>query len=93
MIKVGIIRAAGYTAGELLRMLIHHPEAEIALAQSESQSGRNVVEVHKDLIGETDLAFSEKIDSEVDIYFLCKGHGESKKIINQNPNLLDFITN
>ena len=89
MIKVGIIGAAGYTAGELLRILIHHPEVEIVLAQSESQAGKNVIEVHKDLIGETDLVFSDGIPSEVDIYFLCKGHGESKKIIDENPKLLE----
>jgi len=88
MIKVGIIGAAGYTAGELIRILIHHPEADIVLAQSESQAGKKVSSIHKDLIGETELIFSEEITKEAEVYFLCKGHGESKKIIEQNPLLL-----
>lgn len=88
MIKVGIIGAAGYTAGELIRILIHHPEVEVVLAQSESQSGKKVVEVHKDLIGETELVFSQEIDQRADVYFLCKGHGESRKLIDGNPELL-----
>ncbi|MEM9896221.1 MAG: N-acetyl-gamma-glutamyl-phosphate reductase [Bacteroidota bacterium] len=89
MIKAGIIGAAGYTAGELIRILIHHPEVEIVLAQSESQTGKLLSEVHKDLIGETQLTFSKEIETEdLDIVFLCKGHGESRKIIQKNPLLL-----
>ena len=90
MIKVGIIGAAGYTAGELMRILVHHPEAEVVLAQSESQAGKNVTEVHKDLIGETDLAFSREIAGhEAAVFFLCKGHGESKIIMERHPALLE----
>ncbi len=88
MIKVGIIGAAGYTAGELIRILIHHPKVEIVLAQSESQAGKCLSEVHKDLFGETELTFSKEIvTTEVDVFFLCKGHGESRKILDENPSL------
>lgn len=90
MIKVGIIGAAGYTAGELIRLLINHPEAEIVLAQSESQARKPVTAIHKDLIGDTDLIFDKEIESEnLDVVFLCKGHGESKKILEANPELLN----
>lgn len=89
-IKVGIIGAAGYTAGELIRILVNHPNAEIVLAQSESQAGNPVTSIHKDLIGETELLFSaEIIPQKADVFFLCKGHGESKKIVEENPALLD----
>ncbi|WP_421763371.1 N-acetyl-gamma-glutamyl-phosphate reductase [Ekhidna sp.] len=89
MIKAGIIGAAGYTAGELIRILIHHPEVEITLAQSGSQSGKLLSEVHQDLIGETGLSFSEEINKNLDVVFLCKGHGESVRIIKENPFLLN----
>lgn len=89
-IKVGIIGAAGYTAGELLRILVHHPEIEITLVQSDSQAGKKVCDVHKDLIGEVDLVFGLTIDTtQFDVAFLCKGHGESSKIVKNNPDLLD----
>ena len=89
MIKVGIIGAAGYTAGELIRILIRHSEAEVMFVQSESHAGKKVTKVHKDLIGETDLLFSKEIsENEVDVFFLCKGHGESKIIMEQNPFIL-----
>lgn len=87
-INVGIIGAAGYTAGELLRILVHHPHVRITLAQSESQSGKPVTAVHKDLIGDTALTFSKEISSNADVYFLCKGHGESAKILADHPFLL-----
>jgi len=89
MIKVGIIGAAGYTAGELIRILVHHSEAEITFAQSESQAGKKLSAVHKDLVDEINLEFSDEIDTAaVDVVFLCKGHGESKKILDENPSLL-----
>ncbi len=88
MIKVGIIGGAGYTAGELIRILLNHPEVEIKLVQSESQSGKFIYEIHKDLFGATDLLFQKEINlSELDVYFLCKGHGESVKILNDYPEL------
>ena len=90
MIKTGIIGAAGYTAGELIRILHYHPEVEIALLQSESQAGKPITEIHKDLIGEVDLAFDKEIDANgLDVLFLCKGHGESRKILDAHPELLD----
>lgn len=89
MIKVGIIGAAGYTAGELIRILIHHPEVEITFAQSESQAGKQLWEVHKDLVGETSLHFSENPNQKADVVFLCKGHGESKKVLKAFPDLLE----
>jgi N-acetyl-gamma-glutamyl-phosphate reductase len=88
-IKVGIIGAAGYTAGELLRILIHHQQVDITQAQSESQAGKLITMIHADLIGDTDLVFSSDIAPETaDVFFLCKGHGESKKILDANPSLL-----
>lgn len=88
-IKVGIVGAAGYTAGELFRILVNHPDVEITLAQSESQTGKTVVSVHTDLIGDIDIKFTSAIDvNSADVFFLCKGHGESKKILAENPALL-----
>lgn len=77
MIKAGIVGAAGYTGGELLRLLVHHPEVEVAFAQSRSQAGKPVFHSHPDLLGETDLVFSEQPGFEVDVLFLCMGHGAS----------------
>ncbi len=88
MIKVGIIGAAGYTAGELIRVLINHPTVEIVLLQSTSQAGKGIDTIHKDLIGETNLVFDKEITLEADVFFLCKGHGESKKILESHPGLL-----
>lgn len=89
MINVGIIGAAGYTAGEMIRILINHPEVKMTLLQSESQAGKPVTSIHKDLMGDTDLTFDAKINSEnLDVVFLCKGHGESKKILEAHPELL-----
>jgi N-acetyl-gamma-glutamyl-phosphate reductase len=85
--KVGIIGAAGYTAGELIRLLINHPQVEISLLQSDSQAGKPASMIHQDLIGESDLTFSSEL-SACDVYFLCKGHGESKKIMETHPELL-----
>ena len=88
-IKVGIIGGAGYTAGELLRILLNHPEVEITVVQSESNAGSSVSSVHKDLF-QTDLIFSSEINCDkFDVIFLCKGHGESTKIIDRFPELLD----
>ena len=91
MVKAGIIGAAGYTAGELIRILLQHPEVEIALAQSESQSGKLLSDIHSDLIGETDLRFSKEVAAgDLDVIFLCKGHGESSRIVKENPTMLDL---
>jgi len=85
MIKVGIIGGAGYTAGELIRILLNHPKAEIVFVQSSSNKGNPVYAVHKDLLGETDLVFSEDADFDaVDVLFLCMGHGRSKDFVTVN---------
>ncbi len=83
MIKVGIIGGAGYTGGELIRLLINHPEAEIVFVNSKSNAGKYIYEVHQDLIGENDLKFSDSINSDIDIIFLCLGHSESKKFLSE----------
>jgi len=78
MIKVGIIGAAGYTAGELLRILVNHPEVEIVFAHSTSNAGNKVYDVHSGLVGDTELCFSSEYDlNAVDVVFLCSGHGKS----------------
>ncbi len=78
-LRVGIYGAAGYTAGELIRILINHPNVEIVCAQSSSQVGKKVYNTHADLIGDTDLVFDAELDfDQIDVFFLCKGHGESK---------------
>lgn len=84
-IKIGIIGGAGYTGGELLRILIHHPEAEIVYVNSKSQAGKPVYSTHTDLLGDTDLTFSDELHTDVDVIFLCSGHGESKKFLAAHP--------
>ncbi|MBS1507908.1 MAG: N-acetyl-gamma-glutamyl-phosphate reductase [Bacteroidetes bacterium] len=83
-IKVGIIGAAGYTGGETIRLLLRHPHAELVFAQSRSQAGKPIANTHTDLIGDTDLKFSEGFNYEVDVLFLCLSHGESKKWLVEN---------
>jgi len=78
MIKAGIIGGAGYTAGELLRILLYHPEVEIVFVQSSSNAGNSVSDVHVDLLGETDLIFTDELPfDKADVIFLCMGHGKS----------------
>lgn len=94
MKKVGIIGGAGYTAGELIRLLINHPDVEIAFIHSTSNAGQPVTSVHGGLLGETDLIFSEIHPLEdIDILFLCSAHGHSKKFWeeNQRPEKLMVI--
>ena len=81
--KTGIVGAAGYTGGELLRLLVRHPAAKVVFAQSRSQAGKPVSAVHTDLLGETDLFFSAETPlEEVDVVFLCLAHGEAGKWLN-----------
>lgn len=80
-IKVGVIGSAGYTGGELLRILINHPHAEIVYAHSLSNAGNKVYEVHNDLFGDTELIFSADFHSNIDVVFLCVGHGDAKKFL------------
>jgi N-acetyl-gamma-glutamyl-phosphate reductase len=84
MIKAGIIGGAGYTAGELIRLLINHPEVELDFVFSTSNAGNKVFQVHQDLVGSTELTFSSEVNSDVDIVFLCLGHGNSKKFLQEN---------
>lgn len=85
MIKVGVIGGAGYTAGELLRILIHHPEVDIVFVNSSSNAGNSVTDVHSGLIGETSLIFTSELPlEEVDALFLCSAHGDSKKFMDEN---------
>lgn len=93
-IKVGIVGAAGYTAGELLRILLNHSKVDIVFAQSTSNARNPVSEVHEDLLGDTDMLFSDDVDLEaVDVVFLCQGHGKSKTWMQQNklPEKLKVI--
>jgi N-acetyl-gamma-glutamyl-phosphate reductase len=84
MIKAGIIGGAGYTAGELMRLLIHHSKVEIDFIFSTSNAGNPVSKVHQDLLGSTDLVFSDTINPKVDVLFLCLGHGNSKAFLEKN---------
>jgi len=84
MIQVGIIGGAGYTAGELIRILLFHAKAKINFVYSTSNAGNKVSSVHQDLLGSTDLIFSSVINTEVDVLFLCLGHGNSKAFLETN---------
>ena len=81
MIQAGIIGGAGYTAGELIRLLLNHPNASINFVYSTSSAGRFLSSVHQDLVGETELKFSDQIDPNIDVLFLCLGHGNSKAFL------------
>ena len=83
-IKVGIIGGAGYTGGELIRLLIHHPGVSVSFIHSRSNARKPVYSVHQDLLGDTDLKFSGELNNDVDVIFLCLGHGESKKFLTEN---------
>ncbi|MFM8912007.1 MAG: N-acetyl-gamma-glutamyl-phosphate reductase [Flammeovirgaceae bacterium] len=83
-IKAGIIGAAGYTGGETLRLLLRHPHVDLVFAQSRSQAGKAITSIHKDLVGDTELKFSEGHDQPVDVLFLCLSHGESKTLLEKN---------
>jgi N-acetyl-gamma-glutamyl-phosphate reductase len=83
-IKVGIIGGAGYTGGELIRLLIHHPGVSVSFIHSRSNAGKPVHSVHQDLLGDTELKFSGELNDDVDVIFLCLGHGESKKFLAEN---------
>lgn len=76
-IKVGIVGGAGYTAGELIRILLYHPEADLKFIQSGSNNGEPVSSIHTDLLGDTDMVFSDIRFGEIDVLFLCSGHGKS----------------
>ena len=83
-IKAGIIGGAGYTGGETIRLLLNHPYAELTFIHSRSNAGNPLHSAHPDLLGETELKFSDTIQNDVDVVFLCLGHGESKKFLQEN---------
>ena len=85
MIKIGILGAAGYTGGELIRLLLNHPEAEIVFANSESNAGNLVADVHEGLYGDTDLRFTNEMPfDQVDVVFFCFGHGKSEQFLREH---------
>jgi N-acetyl-gamma-glutamyl-phosphate reductase len=88
-IKVGVVGGAGYTGGELVRLLLNHPYAELTYVVSKSQTGKHLSELHHDLIGETDLHFVDAAQRGADVVFLCLPHGESKKYLEENPFLFE----
>ena len=96
MIKVGVLGAAGYTGGELIRVLLNHPVAEIVFANSESNAGNPVSDVHEGLVGETDLRFTSEMPfDKVDVVFFCFGHGKSEQFlleheIPENVKIIDL---
>ena len=86
-IKIGIIGGAGYTGGELIRLLLHHPGVEIAFIHSRSNAGNFIYTVHQDLMGDSELKFTDQLDlgdGHIDVLFLCLGHGESNKFLTAN---------
>ncbi|MDR2119293.1 MAG: N-acetyl-gamma-glutamyl-phosphate reductase [Tannerella sp.] len=94
MIKAGIIGGAGYTAGELIRLLVNHPDVEIVFINSNSNAGNRVTSVHAGLYGETDLRFSHNIPlNEIDVLFCCTAHGDTRKFMESHvlPEKLKVI--
>lgn len=92
-VHVGIIGGAGYTGGETIRLIINHPHTELVFVHSRSQSGKPLHTAHPDLLGDTEHQFTEKVRSDVDLLFLCLGHGESKKFLEENsfPDSIKII--
>ncbi|MBV8255421.1 MAG: N-acetyl-gamma-glutamyl-phosphate reductase [Chitinophaga sp.] len=89
-IKAGIIGGAGYTGGEMIRLLLNHPDVTIAFVHSRSNAGNPLYAVHADLLGETELTFTGELSNDIDVMFLCLGHGESKKFVEAN-DIADHI--
>ena len=84
MLEIGIIGGAGYTAGELIRLLLNHPKSNINFVYSTSNAGNKLHKVHKDLIGSTEISFTSQINTNVDTLFLCLGHGNSTTFLENN---------
>jgi len=83
--KIGILGAAGYTGGELIRVLLNHPDAEIVFANSGSNAGNLVADVHEGLYGDTDLKFTDEMPfTDVDVLFFCFGHGKSEQFLKEH---------
>lgn len=92
-IKAGIVGGAGYTGGELIRILLNHPAAEIVFVRSKSNAGNYLYSVHQDLLGETEMKFAAEMINGIDVLFLCVGHGEAKTFLEKNtiPNEIKII--
>tara|TARA_B100000787_G_scaffold170295_1_gene165877 strand:- start:9856 stop:10833 length:978 start_codon:yes stop_codon:yes gene_type:complete len=84
MLEIGIIGGAGYTAGELIRLLLNHPKSNINFVYSTSNAGNKLHKIHEDLIGSTEISFTSEINAEVDVLFLCLGHGNSTAFLEKN---------
>lgn len=84
-ILAGIVGGAGYTGGEMLRILLNHTDVEITFVHSTSNAGNHVYDVHTDLFGDTDLKFAAELSNNIDVLFLCVGHGDAKKFLDANP--------
>ena len=83
-IRVGIIGGAGYTGGELIRLLIHHPYVSVSFINSRSNAGKPVYSIHQDLLGDSKLKFTNELSNDIEVLFLCVGHGEAKKFLEEN---------
>lgn len=90
-VRAGIIGGAGYTGGETIRLLINHPAVDIRFIHSKSNAGKPVATIHEDLAGDTELTFDAEWHSEVDVVFLCLGHGEAKKFLAETGNSFDGV--
>ncbi len=90
-IRAGIIGGAGYTGGEMIRLLIRHPNVDIKFIHSKSNAGKPVYAVHEDLIGDTTLTFDADWHSDIDVVFLCVGHGEAKKFLDEFGTALEGV--
>lgn len=84
-IRIGISGGAGYTGGELIRILVNHPQAEIVFVQSKSNAGKEIAAVHHDLAGDTSLSFTDQLQPDIDVLYLCVGHGAARKFLSENP--------
>ncbi|MCD0487199.1 N-acetyl-gamma-glutamyl-phosphate reductase [Pedobacter sp. MC2016-14] len=84
-VRAGIVGGAGYTGGEMIRLLVNHPSVEIAFVNSSSNAGNLLSDVHTDLLGDTDLRFTDQLPQDIDVLFLCVGHGDAKKFLTANP--------
>lgn len=82
-VKAGIIGGAGYTGGELIRLLLQHPQVDLTFIHSRSNAGKDVSSIHTDLLGDTDLRFSSEVEEDIDVLFLCVGHGEARTFLEQ----------
>lgn len=83
-IKAGIIGGAGYTGGEMIRLLINHPSVNLSFIHSTSNAGNAVSNIHADLVGETDMVFTDIMQDDIDVLFLCVGHGDANKFLSDN---------